>query len=125
MAKAASGCGPVARALAPVAGMGAAHAAARTRTRLGSRFHRLHRRFGGRAKPGAGKRAAFAVAHTLIKVIHRLLATGQPYTDLGADFYTRHHDPAAHTRRLIAQLEKATGRKVVLTEASEEPTPVT
>jgi transposase len=104
---------------------GAAHAAARTRTRIGTRFHRLHRRFGGRAKPGAGKRAAFAVAHTLIKVIHRVLSTGQPYTDLGADFYTRHNDPAAHTARLIAQLEKATGRKVVLTEASEEPAPIT
>jgi transposase len=104
---------------------GAAHAAARTRTRLGARFHRLHRRFGGKTKPGAAKKAAFAVAHTLIKVIHRILATGQPYTDLGTDFYTRHNDPAAHTARLIAQLEKATGRKVVLTEASDQPTPVT
>lgn len=104
---------------------GAAHAAARTRTRIGARFHRLHRRFGGKAKPGAAKKAAFAVAHTLIKVIHRVLATGQPYTDLGTDFYTRGNDPAAHTARLIAQLEKATGRKVVLAEASQEPAPVT
>jgi transposase len=103
----------------------AAQAAARTRTRLGGRYHRLHRRFGGRAKPGAGKKAAFAVAHTIIKVIHRMLSTGRPYTDLGADFYTRHTDPAAHIRSLITRLESATGRKIVWGEDLTEPTPVT
>ncbi|MFU8855358.1 hypothetical protein ACNAW0_31010, partial [Micromonospora sp. SL1-18] len=67
----------------------AAFAASRTRTRIGARFHRLHRRFGGRANKTAAKRAAFAVAHTLIKVIWTVLATGQTYTDLGHDYYTR------------------------------------
>ena len=70
----------------------AALAAAKTRSRIGARFHRLHRRFGGRQHPGAAKKAAFAVAHTLIKIIWSVLATGQAYTDLGHD-----STPAAST----------------------------
>jgi transposase len=91
----------------------AALAAAKTRSRIGARFHRLHRRFGGKQNPGAGKKAAFAVAHTLIKVIWSVLATGEPYTDLGHDFYTRRVDPETQTRRLIAQLEALSGKKIV------------
>jgi transposase len=94
----------------------AALAAAKTRTRIGARFHRLHRRFGGKQNPGAAKKAAFAVAHTLIKVIWSVLATGQPYTDLGHDFYTRRVDPETQTRRLIAQLEALSGKKIILVE---------
>lgn len=92
----------------------AALAAAKTRSRIGARFHRLHRRFGGKQHPGAAKKAAFAVAHTLIKVIWSVLATGQPYADLGHDFYTRRVDPETQTRRLIAQLEALSGKKIVL-----------
>jgi transposase len=99
----------------------AAHAAAKTRTRIGARFHRLHRRFGGKASKGAGKKAAYATAHTLIKVIWSVLATGTPYTDLGHDFYTRRIDPAAQAQRLIAQLEAITGKKIVLYDTGEEP----
>jgi transposase len=94
----------------------AALAASRTRTRIGARFHRLHRRFGGRANKTAGKKAAFAVAHTLIKVIWTVLSTGQPYTDLGHDYYTRGINPETHTRRLIAQLEALSGKKIILTD---------
>jgi transposase len=91
----------------------AAFAASRTTSRVGARFHRLHRRFGGRANPGAGKKAAFAVAHTLIKVVWSVLSTGQPYTDLGHDFYTRRVDPDNHAKKLIAQLEALSGKKIV------------
>lgn len=94
----------------------AAFAASRTRTRLGARYHRLHRRFGGRQNPGAGKKAAFAVAHTLIKIIWSLLATGASYTDLGPDFYTRRVDPEAQARRLVAQLEALSGKKIVFVD---------
>lgn len=103
----------------------AALAASRTRTRIGARFHRLHRRFGGKANKTAGKKAAFAVAHTLIKVIWKVLATGQPYTDLGHDFYTRRLDPATQTQRLIAHLEAISGKKIIFVGhddvASESP----
>lgn len=85
-------------------------AASRTRTHIGARCHRLHRRFGGRANRGAAKKAAFAVAHTLIKVIWTVLATGAPYQDLGHDFYTRRIDPQAQAKKLVAQLEALTGK---------------
>jgi hypothetical protein len=98
----------------------AALAASRTRTRIGARYHRLHRRFGGRQNPGAAKKAAFAVAHTLIKVIWSVLATGAPYTDLGHDFYTRRIDPESQTRRLIAQLETLSGKKIVFVDDGGE-----
>jgi transposase len=98
----------------------AALAASRTRTRIGARFHRLHRRFGGKANKSAGKKAAFAVAHTLIKVIWSVLATGTPYTDLGHDFYTRRVDPETQTRRLIAQLEAVSGKKVIFVDDDSE-----
>jgi transposase len=91
----------------------AALAASRTRSRIGARFHRLHRRFGGRANKAAGKKATFAVAHTILKVIWSVLSTGEPYTDLGHDFYTRRVDPETQARRLIAQLEAISGKKIV------------
>ena len=99
----------------------AALAASRTRTRIGARFHRLHRRFGGKANKTAGKKAAFAVAHTLIKVIWVVLSTGQSYADLGHDYYTRRVNPESHTRRLIAQLEAVSGKKIILVDHDDGP----
>ena len=99
----------------------AALAGSRTSTRIGARFHRLHRRFGGRAKPGAGKKAAFAVAHTLIRIIHHVLSTGQPYTDLGNDFYTRRVNPDTQTRTLIARLEALSGKKIIFVDNPDDP----
>jgi transposase len=99
----------------------AALAASRTRTRIGARFHRLHRRFGGKPNPGAAKKAAFAVAHTLIKVIWTILTTGEPYTDLGHEFYTRRVDPQTQTRRLIAQLEALTGKQITIVDHESDP----
>jgi transposase len=98
----------------------AALAASRTRTRIGARYHRLHRRFGGKQNKGAAKKAAFAVAHTLIKVIWTVLSTGQAYTDLGHDFYTRRVDPETQTRRLIAQLEALSGKKIIFVDDGGE-----
>jgi transposase len=99
----------------------AALAAARTRSRVGARFHRLHHRFGGRQNKTAAKKAAFAVAHTLIKVIWSVLSTGEPYTDLGHDFYTRRVDPEAQAKRLVARLEALSGKKVVLLDNAPDP----
>lgn len=97
----------------------AAVAASRTRTRVGARFHRLHRRFGGKATKAAGKKAAFAVAHTLIKIIWTVLSTGHAYTDLGHDYYTRRTNPETQTRKLIAQLEALSGRKIILVDGDQ------
>ena len=83
----------------------AAWSAVHTDTRLKARYHRLVLGFGGYHNPPAKKKAIIAVAHTLLVIIWHVLATGKPYTDLGADFYTRRADPEKETRRLIARLE--------------------
>ena len=67
------------------------------------------------------RKAAFAVAHTLIKVIWTVLATGAPYTDLGHDFYTRRIDPQTQTRRLIAQLQALTGKQIIIADHEGDP----
>ena len=74
-------------------------------------------RFGGYRNPAAKKRAIVAIAHTLIVITWHVLATGQPYTDLGADYYTNRADPGKETQRLVAKLQ-ALGHKVVLTPAA-------
>lgn len=65
----------------------AALSAVQADTRLKARYHRLVLRFGGYRSPAAKKKAVVAIAHTLMVIIWHLLATGQPYADLGLDFY--------------------------------------
>ena len=79
----------------------AAWAVARTQTRLGARFRRLHRRFG---KAG-GKKAAVAIAHTILVIVWHILHDEVDYTDLGADYYTQRDNPEVRKRRLLRQLE--------------------
>jgi len=94
-----------------------AWSAVRTNGRLKASYHRLVRRFGGYRNPAANKRAIVAIAHTLIVIIWHVLATGQTYTDLGDDFYTRQADPERETQRLLARLQ-ALGHKVTLAPAA-------
>jgi transposase len=57
-------------------------------------------------------RAQIAVAHSILITAYYVLARDEPYRDLGPDWLaTRNED--AHTRRLVAQLEKL-GHTVVL-----------
>ena len=79
-----------------------AWAVSRTQTRLGARFRRLHRRFG---KAG-GKKAAVAVAHTILVIVWHVLHDGIAYTDLGADFYSERNDPDLQKARLVRQLKE-------------------
>ena len=68
-----------------------------------------------RLKPRRGhKRALGALKHTMICAIWHMLATGETYRDLGADYYTN-RDPERQTKRLVAQLERL-GHHVTLTE---------
>ncbi|MFZ0666252.1 MAG: IS110 family transposase [Acidimicrobiales bacterium] len=81
---------------------------------LGAQFRRFQRRFGKKAE---GK-AIFACAHSLIVMIYHVLAEPDAvYEDLGSDWFTRRDDTAAHTRRLVRQLEKL-GHHVELTPAA-------
>ena len=45
------------------------------------------------------------VAHAMIVIIWHILATGKPYYELGASYFTSRLDPGRETRRLIAKLE--------------------
>jgi transposase len=88
----------------------AARAAARTG---GSYFGAQYRQIARRRGPN---KAAVAVAHSLLDLIWHLLSTGQPFEDLGADYFQRRHDPEREARRLVRQLERL-GHTVSLTPA--------
>jgi transposase len=84
----------------------AAWSAIRVRGRLQARYQRLVRRFGGEKNPAAKKKAITAIAHTLLKIAYQVLKSGQPYQDLGADFYTRRESPGQRQAYLLRQLQK-------------------
>jgi transposase len=84
----------------------AAWAAIRVRGRLQARYNRLVRRFGGAKNPGAKKKAITAIAHTLLKIAYQVLKSGTPYTEPGADFYTRRESPEQKQAWLERQLQK-------------------
>jgi len=88
----------------------AARSAAHTKnTYLSAQYHRIAARRGG-------KRAAVAVAHTILVIIYHMLEEGTAYQDLGRDYFDRlNHDAVA--RRAIKRLE-ALGYKVTLEQAA-------
>ncbi len=61
-------------------------------------------------------RAQVAVAHSILVAAYHMLTRDEPYQDLGADWLARRNDEA-HTRRLIAQLERL-GHTVILHPAA-------
>jgi transposase len=63
------------------------------------------------ARRGMG-RAQVAVAHSILVSAYYMLSRDEAYHDLGADWLARRNDEA-HTRRLVAQLERL-GHTVVL-----------
>jgi transposase len=85
----------------------AAHAASRVKNcSLSAQYHRLAMRRGT-------KRAAVAVAHTLLTIAYQLLAHEEEYQELGGT-YLDHLDHERQEKRLVRQLEKL-GFAVVLT----------
>jgi transposase len=84
---------------------------------LKSRYHRHVMKWGGYRSQLAKKKAIVVVAHALLVIIWHVLATGQPYDELGEDYFTRRADPERETRRLIAKLE-ALGHAVTLEPAA-------
>jgi transposase len=105
----------------------AAWGAIRPRGRLQARYRRLVRRFGGDKNPGAKKKAITAIAHTLLKIAYQVLKTGTPYTDPGADFYTRRDTAARQQAWLIRRLESLNpGATITITPppaAAADPPP--
>jgi transposase len=83
--------------------------AARTKTFLGSRYHRLARRRGK-------QRALVAVGNSLLVIAWHLLSNPDThFTDLGPDWHDR-LTPLRRKRQLIAELERLSGKKVLLQE---------
>jgi transposase len=92
----------------------AAWATAHTQSYFGSQFHRLRARRGD-------KRAAVAVAHSILIVVYHLLADPEAvYTELGADYFTK-RNAEQEQRRAIRKLETL-GFTVTLTPAQAAAT---
>jgi len=75
----------------------AARAAGRSRSYLGALYHRLAARRGA-------KRAAVAVAHTILVIAYHLLTRKERYRDLGENYFDE-RDRQAVQRRLLRRLE--------------------
>jgi transposase len=81
--------------------------ASRTKTFLGSRYHRLARRRGK-------QRALVAVGNSLLVIAWHLLSDPDAhFADLGPDWHDR-LAPLRRKRQLIAELERLSGKKVLL-----------
>jgi transposase len=76
---------------------------------LQSMFRRLSARRGT-------KRALVAVGHRLLEIVYAVLAKGQSYRELGADYLDRAQDRERLKARLVKRLEKL-GVKVTVEEA--------
>ena len=93
----------------------AARAASRTRgTYLSAQYKRV------KANRGAAK-ARVAVEHSILVAAWHMLSRGEPYQDLGADYFTRRRDPERHAQRLAAQMNSL-GYDVVFTKRPTPPT---
>jgi transposase len=85
----------------------AAHAAARSKgTYLSAHYARLR----GRRGP---KKAAVAVGHSILVIAYHILERGEPYQELGEDYFSRRRSEEAYRKRLVPQLERL-GHRVVL-----------
>ena len=74
-------------------------------------------KWGGYRSQLAKKKAIIVVAHAILVIIWHVLATGEPYDELGADYFASLQDPERETRRLIARLQ-ALGHQVTLQPAA-------
>ncbi|MCP6760416.1 MAG: transposase [Fischerella sp. CENA71] len=88
----------------------AAHALARTKTYLAAQFRRIAARRGK-------KRAAVAVAHSILTLAYYLISRQETYKDLGVDYFDKKR-PESVKKLLIKRLEKL-GYQVTV-----EPPPV-
>ena len=86
----------------------AARAAGRTNTYLGAQYRRLARRIGA-------NRAAMAVAHSIVVILHHVIRSGQVFVDLGSQYFEE-RDRTAITRQAVRRLE-GLGHRVTLAPA--------
>jgi transposase len=85
-----------------------ANAASRTKgTYLAAQYARIKGRHGH-------KKAIVAVAHSILVIAYHLQQRGQPYNELGGDYFLERQQKGAYQRRLVKQLERM-GYDVALT----------
>jgi transposase len=90
----------------------AANAAARTKgTCLAAHYARIKGRRGH-------KKAVVAIAHSILVIAYYLLERGEPYSDLGADYFLERQTSEAYEHRLVRQLERI-GHTVTLEPAGD------
>jgi hypothetical protein len=83
-------------------------AAARTKgTYLAAQYARIKGRHGH-------NKAVFAVAHSILVIAFHVLQRGEPYNELGGDYFIERQQKNAYQRRLVKQLERM-GFEVALT----------
>lgn len=80
----------------------AAHTQRRADNYLGAQYRRLARRRGS-------KRAAVAVAHSILVIVYHLLRDGTHYQERGADYFDK-HDRAYLEKSLVRRLEQLGNR---------------
>ncbi len=78
----------------------AANAAARAKgTYLSAQYARIKGKRGHR-------KAIIAVAHSILVIVYHVLSRGEPYIELGGDYFLKRQNSDAYRRRLISQLER-------------------
>lgn len=86
-----------------------AHSLARSQTYLGAQYRRIAHRRGG-------KRAAIAVAHSILIICYYVIRDGTSYDDLGPNYFDQ-RDKEKVIRRCIRRIEQL-GKRVTLTDAA-------
>ena len=61
------------------------------------------------------QKATVAVAHSILVVVYYLLERGEPYNELGGDYFIERQNTETYQRRLVKQLERM-GYEVALTK---------
>ena len=61
------------------------------------------------------------LGHSILVALFHMLDRGEPYRDLGADYFTRRQDPARHAQRLAAQLNALGYDAVITRRPSQAP----
>jgi transposase len=87
----------------------AARSLARSQTYLGAQYRRIAHRRGG-------KRAAIAVAHSILIIAYYLIRDGTTYQDLGPNYFDQ-RDQEKVIRRCTQRIEQL-GKKVTITDAA-------
>lgn len=87
----------------------AAHSLARSQTYLGAQYRRIAQRRGG-------KRAAIAVAHSILIICYHIIKEGTTYQDLGPNYFDE-RDKDKVIRRCTRRIEQL-GKQVTVTDAA-------